>query len=167
MRASLETGLKKSRVARFSEIPNAVRDPYGHERAMGKIRGRMGISLPLRGIEISEKTRSPDSPLPSVIGLRLWMDQYFEQLGCGLLESDFERRHDVMHAGKRQIVRQGAVAGHIHLVAHKLDFHLVHVQDFRELPHQRSEFLLQSRVAQPPTPPLHGGGLTLDVGQNS
>src|SRR5260370_13522223 len=125
MRASLETGVKNNRVIRCSEIRNAVRDPYGHDRAMGKISGGMGISLPLRGIEISEKTRSPDSPLPSVIGLRLWMDQYFKQLGCGLLESDFERRHDVMHAGKRQIVRQGEVAGHIQLVAPKLCFHPV------------------------------------------
>src|SRR5260370_32923137 len=117
---------------------------------MGKISGGMGISLPLRGIEISEKTRSPDSPLPSVIGLRLWMDQYFEQLGCGLLESDFERRHDVMHAGKRQIVRQGAEAGHKNLFPHKLAFHPVHDQGFRELAHPWRWFLPHAPLLQHP-----------------
>src|SRR6516165_1948684 len=58
------------------------------------------------------------------------------------------------------------MARHVDLVAHKLDLHVMHVQNFGEFAHQRPELLFEGRVAQNPATWFDGGRLALNVGKD-
>ena len=60
------------------------------------------------------------------------MDQDAEQFWRVVLETDLERRLHVVHARKRHIVGQGAVAGNIEPGTNSFKLEFVDVRDFGE-----------------------------------
>src|SRR5215471_6821917 len=58
------------------------------------------------------------------------------------------------------------MARHVDLVAHELDLHIVHVQNFRKFTQHRPELLFEGCVAQDPAAWFDSGGLALDMGKD-
>src|SRR3984885_7228959 len=99
----------------------------------------------LRPVIASSDRRTPT--LPAVIGAWFGVDEDAEQLGSLLLEASLQFGRDFVHAGERQFVRQGAVAGNIQVPAHPLDAHFVHIEHFRERLRDGFQALLERGIA--------------------
>src|SRR5215475_13388765 len=94
------------------------------------------------------------------------MDKHTKQLGCVLLEPDFESSLDIMHARQRQIVWQSAMTGNVQASPHPLDLNLMHIEHFGKLRRDHLEAPLQRRVADDFVPFFYGCRLALDMSQD-
>src|SRR5690242_3801771 len=94
------------------------------------------------------------------------MNQNPEQLGGFLLESDFQRGGNVMHARERRVVGESAMAGDVNMVSHPLDVHVVNVKDLRKFAGNGLQALLQPCILPEFSALLDGCRLTLDVSKN-
>src|SRR5579862_1604253 len=94
------------------------------------------------------------------------MDEDTEQLGRILLEADFQFGLNVVHLGKRKIVRHGAMTRDVHAAAHALDDEVVHVEHLGKVRRYDLQPFFEFRVADNFFGRFNGGRFALDVGND-
>ena len=94
------------------------------------------------------------------------MDQDAEEFRGDLFEADFEFGLDVVDAGQREIIGQGAMAGDVEAAANFFYLDVVHVDDFWELVDQNFKLALEAGVADQFITGFDGGRLAFDVSED-
>jgi hypothetical protein len=99
----------------------------------------------------------------AVVCAGLGMNQHAKKFGGGLFEADFEVGLDVVDAGEREIVGEGAVAGDVEASADFFDLDVVHVENFGEFGCEGFELAFEVGVADKFVTGFDGGGFAFDV----